>query len=127
MKSLIEAARERADELTRIRRDLHAYLVNDAEITRIAAHAARDVVGPAAIRGDVRTMGGEDMAFIHQHVPGCFVFVGSGYTDGREVFPHHHASFDIDEGSLPIGTAVLASAALAVLAAIGSLAKPPRT
>ena len=101
-------------------------LVNDEAITRIVAQAARGVAGPAAIRGDVRTMGGEDMAFIHQKVPGCFVFVGSGYTDGREVFPHHHPSFDIDEGSLPIGTAVLASAALAVLSAIGSVTKRPR-
>ena len=101
-------------------------LVNDAELTGIVAQAARDVVGPAAIREELRTMGGEDMAFIHQAVPGCFVFVGSGYTDGREVFPHHHPSFDIDERSLPIGTAVLASAALAVLAATASTTKSSR-
>ncbi len=95
-------------------------LVNDPEITRIAAGAARDVVGADAIREDFRNMGGEDMAFIQQRVPGCFIFVGSGHTDGREVFPHHHPSFDIDERALPIGTAVLAGAALAVLAATAS-------
>ncbi len=95
-------------------------LVNDAAITRIATGAARDVVGTAAIREDFRNMGGEDMAFIQQRVPGCFMFIGSGYTDGREVFPHHHPMFDIDERALPIGTAVLTGAALAVLAASAS-------
>jgi amidohydrolase len=54
-------------------------------------------------------MGGEDFAYYLQKVPGAFFFLGAG--DGCE-YPHHHPSFDFDEGVLPEGVQLMCALAL---------------
>jgi metal-dependent amidase/aminoacylase/carboxypeptidase family protein len=59
-------------------------------------------------------MGGEDMSYFLQRVPGCFAFVGSGPKNGKAA-PHHSAGFDIDEESLVIGAELLSQVAVTYL------------
>ncbi len=89
-------------------------LVNDERMTALVADVAAQIVGKDNVKSGVRTMGGEDMSFFLQKVPGCFAFVGSAPKTGT-ASPHHSATFDIDEESLVIGTELLSRVAVAYL------------
>jgi amidohydrolase len=89
-------------------------LVNDERLTGLMAEVGRQLVGAANVRHDVRTMGGEDMAFFLEKVPGCFAFVGSAPKNGK-ASPHHSPTFDIDEESLVIGAELLSRTAVKYL------------
>lgn len=95
-------------------RRLSAPLVNDAELSALMHAVAGEVVGPAHVQHGVRTMGGEDMSFFLDKVPGCFAFVGSAPRNGV-VSPHHSPTFDIDEESLVIGAELLTRVAIRFL------------
>ncbi len=87
-------------------------LVNDREITDRLREAAVSIVGEEAVKEIAEpTMGGEDMAFFMEKVPGCFFFLPS-MPGGGESFPHHHPKFDLDEDVLWIGAAVMANFAM---------------
>ncbi len=62
-----------------------------------------------------KTMGSEDMAFLMETVPGCFVFVGSSNPEKGLNAEHHHPRFDFDEEVLQIGTALIAGTAFRLL------------
>jgi amidohydrolase len=81
-------------------------LVNDEEVTALVQDVIRELWGEDALNTTERTMGSEDAAFFLREVPGCYIFVGSGFAD-REPPPHHNPRFDIDERALVNGTAVL--------------------
>ena len=95
-------------------RRLSGPLVNDARMAALVAEVAAQVVGKDNVKSGVRTMGGEDMSYFLQRVPGCFAFVGSGPKNGKGT-PHHSAGFDIDEDSLVIGAEVMSRVALRYL------------
>jgi amidohydrolase len=95
-------------------RRLSAPLVNDAGLTALMKEVGAEIVGPANVQHGIRTMGGEDMSFFLDRVPGCFAFVGSAPRAGT-VSPHHSPSFDIDEESLVIGAELLARVAVRYL------------
>jgi amidohydrolase len=48
-------------------------------------------------------MGGEDMSFFLQEVPGCYFFLGSANLNKGLTYPHHHPRFDFDETALGMG------------------------
>lgn len=86
-------------------------VVNNPEVgARLRPVLAELVGGEENLRLDTRTMGGEDMAYFMDDIPGLFVFVGSANDEKGLNFGHHHPRFDFDEAALPIGAAVLASA-----------------
>ena len=89
-------------------------LVNDERLTALMRDVAGEVVGAANVRHGVRTMGGEDMAYFLERVPGCFAFVGSAPRSGP-ASPHHSPTFDIDEDSLVIGAELLSRTAVRYL------------
>jgi amidohydrolase len=95
-------------------RRLSGPLVNDERMAALMAQVAAQVVGKDNVKSGVRTMGGEDMSYFLQQVPGCFAFVGSAPKSGG-ASPHHSASFDIDEESLVIGAELLSRVAVAYL------------
>jgi len=95
-------------------RRLSGPLVNDARMAALMAEVAAQVVGKDGVKSGVRTMGGEDMSYFLQQVPGCFAFVGSGPKTGNAA-PHHSAGFDIDEESLVIGAEVMSRVAVQYL------------
>lgn len=71
--------------------------VNDPGMTELVHGVAAEIVGPDRVVDTEPTMGGEDMAFYLERVPGCFVFLGVG----REgCAPLHNPKFNFDEEML---------------------------
>jgi amidohydrolase len=95
-------------------RRLSAPLVNDVELTALMRDVAGELVGADHVQYGVRTMGGEDMSFFLDRVPGCFAFVGSAPRRGQ-ASPHHSPTFDIDEESLVIAAELLTRTAVRYL------------
>jgi amidohydrolase len=95
-------------------RRLSGPLVNDERLTALMRDVAAELLGAANVKHGVRTMGGEDMSFFLDKVPGCFAFVGSAPQSGG-ASPHHSPTFDIDEESLVIGTELLTNTAMRYL------------
>ena len=96
-------------------RRLSAPLINNEELSTLMRAAAAGVIGAGNVRLGVRTMGGEDMAYFLEQVPGCFAFVGSAPKGKGRASPHHSPTFDIDEESLVIGAELLTQTAIAYL------------
>ena len=79
-------------------------LVNDPLMTELVRSVATDLVEtPLGVVPECQTMGGEDMSFFLQQVPGCYFFVGSANPDLALAYPHHHPRFDFDETALSTG------------------------
>ncbi|UCF93653.1 MAG: amidohydrolase [Desulfobacterales bacterium] len=74
--------------------------VNDAKMAEVVRRCAARVVGPDKVVEPELTMGGEDMAYYLQKVPGCFYFLGVGRAGGA---PLHNPQFDFNEGVLLLG------------------------
>ncbi|MFL6215733.1 MAG: M20 family metallopeptidase [Blastocatellia bacterium] len=84
-------------------------LINNAEACEMVADCAADVVGrDNVIRDDsVRTMGGEDMSYFLERVPGCYFFLGTRNEARGFAHPHHSPRFDIDESALAAGVEIM--------------------
>jgi amidohydrolase len=84
-------------------------LVNNNEVCELVAECAAEVVGTENVIRDesVRTMGGEDMAYFLDRVPGCYFFLGTRNEERGFVHPHHSPRFDIDESALPLGVEIM--------------------
>jgi metal-dependent amidase/aminoacylase/carboxypeptidase family protein len=63
------------------------------------------VVGDEGVWEAEPMMGAEDFAILAREAPGAFFWLGAALPDARE---HHHPRFDIDEGVIPLGAALLA-------------------
>ncbi len=88
---------------------LYPPVVNDAAMAELVRSVALEVVEtPAGVVPDCHTMGGEDMAFFLQEVPGCYFFLGSANVDQALAYPHHHPRFDFDETALSLGVEMFA-------------------
>ena len=87
-------------------------LVNDPEFTNNFAETAKNIVGEKNIL-EIKTpvMGGEDMAYFLEAVPGTFFFLGSEKEADGVVHPHHNSRFDLDESVFVSGAALLAQGA----------------
>jgi amidohydrolase len=91
-------------------------VINDTEIARRAQEVARVLLPDAEIDSTgYFTMGAEDMAFMQERVPGCYIFVGSNNKDLHLDYSHHHPKFDFDERALPRAAALMAAAASEIL------------
>lgn len=86
-------------------REGYPVLVNDPEITAVVEEVCQELLklAPAEQRPDARSMGGEDMAYYLQKVPGCFFFLGAYNEQVEAKYSHHHPRFTVDEEALPIG------------------------
>ena len=83
---------------------LYPPVINDAQIAELVRSVASEVVEtPAGIMPTCQTMGGEDMSFFLQEVPGCYFFLGSANPEKDLAYPHHHPRFDFDETALGMG------------------------
>ncbi|MGF1494689.1 MAG: M20 family metallopeptidase [Microcoleaceae cyanobacterium] len=83
---------------------LYPALVNDPDIVQIVRGVAEAVIEtPAGVVPECQTMGGEDMSFFLQEVPGCYFFLGSANPEKDLAYPHHHPRFDFDETALGMG------------------------
>ncbi len=88
-------------------RKLYPPVINDPAIADLVRSVAeRMVETPAGVVPDCQTMGGEDMSFFLQAVPGCYFFLGSANPARQLDFPHHHPRFDFDETALGSGVEI---------------------
>ena len=86
---------------------LYPPTINDPQMARLVASVANEVVEtPIGVVPECQTMGGEDMSFFLQQVPGCYFFVGSANSDRNLAYPHHHPRFDFDEAALGMGVEI---------------------
>jgi amidohydrolase len=81
--------------------------INDRPMTELVQGVARDVVGAANVDDEVQTLGGEDMSYFLNEVPGCFFFLGCRNEARGLCAPHHSNRFDFDEEALPVGAEML--------------------
>jgi amidohydrolase len=82
-------------------------VINDGAITNLVRSVAESIVEtPIGVNPNCQTMGGEDMSFFLQEVPGCYFFLGSANPEKGLNFPHHHPRFDFDETALPLGVEI---------------------
>lgn len=88
---------------------LYPPVVNDSNMTELVRSVAEAVVEtPAGLVPECQTMGGEDMSFFLQNVPGCYFFLGAANPDLGLAYPHHHPRFDFDESVLSMGVEIFA-------------------
>jgi amidohydrolase len=86
---------------------LYPPVINDEAIANLVRSVAASVVEtPAGIIPECQTMGGEDMSFFLEEVPGCYFFLGSANPDLDLAYPHHHPRFDFDETALSAGVEI---------------------
>ncbi len=83
-------------------------LVNDSRVTGWLRQVAADLVGEGQVRDEIFGMAGEDFAIMARQAPGSMFSLGAQVPNGGG---HHTPLFDIDEGALHIGAAVLAETA----------------
>lgn len=67
------------------------------------------------IETNYRTMASEDMAYLMQEAPGCYLMIGSANAERGLNYGHHHPRFDFDEQAMVHGAAVMAACALELL------------
>jgi amidohydrolase len=88
-------------------------VINDPKVARLVQETVKTLLPKAMVdSSNYVTMGSEDMAYIMEKVPSCFIFIGSANPDKNLDASHHHPKFDIDEDILPDAVAILAQAAL---------------
>ncbi|MEA5497222.1 M20 family metallopeptidase [Limnoraphis robusta] len=82
-------------------------VINDSQMADLVKSVAETVIEtPLGIVPDCQTMGGEDMAFFLQEIPGCYFFLGSANPEKDLAYPHHHPRFDFDETALGMGVEI---------------------
>ena len=86
---------------------LYPPTINDKAIAELVRSVAAEVVEtPVGVVPECQTMGGEDMSFFLQQVPGCYFFLGSANPEKGLAYPHHHPRFDFDETALSMGVEI---------------------
>ena len=77
-------------------------LVNTDAETAFAAQVATELLGPQRVLLDrPAVMGSEDFAFMLEHRPGCYLFLGNG--DGAGSCMVHNPGYDFNDRVLPTG------------------------
>jgi amidohydrolase len=85
-------------------------MINAPQAVELLSQVAADLLGAEHVRSARQEMGAEDFAYFSSLADGATFRLGCRIEgDERN---HHHPRFDVDEGCLPIGAAILAEAAL---------------
>ena len=86
---------------------LYPPTINDTQMAEFVRSVAEEVVEtPLSIVPECQTMGGEDMSYFLQEVPGCYFFLGSANPQKDLAYPHHHPRFNFDEAALAMGVEI---------------------
>lgn len=85
-------------------------LINHPEETAFALGVMQSIVGAQNVNAQVApSLGGEDFAYMLQEKPGCYVLIGNGEDEHREIGHGlgpcnlHNPSYDFNDDLLPIG------------------------
>jgi len=96
-------------------------VVNDPQVTGWVREALTGTLGSERVVRSEPTLLAEDFSFLAQEAPGAFFWLGAALPEPRE---HHHPRFDVDEGMLPVGAALLAQSAVHLLRRLGEAERP---
>ncbi len=88
-------------------------MYNDGQIVHLIEKAGRKLLGEKHVKVPKGDMGAEDFGFFSNLAPGAMFMLGCRIE--RDERKHHSPRFDIDEGCLPVGVAVMSEAALMLL------------
>ncbi len=94
--------------------------VNDAECVQIFAEAAESVLDPEAVAQAQQSLGGEDVAWYLESVPGALGRLGIRGPQTPADLDIHQPNFDVDERAIGIGVKLMASTALTALSGAAS-------
>jgi len=92
-----------------------AVTINDPSMIALIRRISVELVGEDNVIEHPPVMGSEDFSYYVQKVPGAFIPLGVRNEEKGIKYPHHHPRFNIDEDALPIGSALYASTAIALL------------
>lgn len=79
------------------------FVINDPVVTARMQAAAEKVVGKENIHPRVRSLGGEDFAFLCRRKPGMQFRLGTRNDDPATARPGHSCDVDFDERSMEVG------------------------
>ncbi len=94
-------------------RNYYPTTVNNREFTRFFLKSVEKIVKKEhVVVLDEPHMGGDDVAYFLERVPGNYFVLGTNNPSKGIIYPNHHPKFNVDEDVLWIGTAVFVQAAL---------------
>jgi amidohydrolase len=85
-------------------------VVNDAELAIRLKSVVEQLFPDATVDSKEVATGSEDMAYLMEASPSCYIFVGSSNPAKGLNAPHHNPMYDFDEAALPHATALMAAA-----------------
>ena len=91
-------------------------VINNPEMAGRVQEIAERLFPDGNVDKNAITMGSEDMSFIMDEIPGCYVFVGSADAEKGLDAKHHHPKFDFNEVALTKAAALVATATAEILA-----------
>lgn len=82
-------------------------LINSEQFTKLFVNSAKKIL-PEEDIFEIKdpVMGGEDMAYFLEKIPGTFFFLSNPKEVDGVVYSHHNSKFDVDEGLFYKGTAL---------------------
>src|SRR5690349_3833185 len=98
--------------------------VNDGDSVRILGEAAELAIGPEAVAQAPQSLGGEDVAWYLESIPGALARLGIRGPQTPTDLDIHQPNFDVDERAIGVGVRLMAASALIALAA-GSAPEEP--
>jgi amidohydrolase len=90
-------------------------VINNDEVARNLQDLTRRIAPDLDLNSGFRTMGSEDMAYLMEDIPGCYLFVGSANPAEGLDAGHHNPKFDFDENAMLYSVAIMAAAAASYL------------
>jgi amidohydrolase len=90
-------------------------VVNDAAATALLTAAVTTALGAGAAVATTQSLGGEDFAWLLEHVPGSMARLGVKPPGLERPVDLHQGMFDVDEACLAVAVRVLVTAAVAAL------------
>lgn len=87
-------------------------VVNDPLAVAALTRAATEYVGVGSVCGTEQSLGGEDFGWYLEKVPGALARLGVRPAGSARAADLHHPEFDVDEGAIDVGVALLAGVAL---------------
>ncbi len=89
-------------------------LANDAGVAATIRSLAEEMLGAERVHSTPPAMGAEDFSYMTNTCPGAMFMLGIT-PEGEAPRRLHNPRFDVDESALPVGSALLAAAALRLL------------
>ena len=88
--------------------------INVEPATELALAAARTVAGEDAVRTDLTpSMGAEDFAFMMKDIPGAYIWIGNGPSEGGRNL--HSPNYQFNDAIIPLGVQYFCEVAKRVL------------